>query len=137
MIGEKIRSVRQSQELSLSQVAEKAEISVATLSRIETNKQALDLGLFLILARILKTNPQELIADDDGDGGIDPLVTRISALGSTQRTALWRDLAANRREAGHSRNHMRNLNQQVEELLAQVEFLREEILAVQRRMTRS
>jgi len=133
-IGDRIRETRLSQHLSLSQVAAKAEISAATLSRIETNKQNLDLGLFLILARVLHTTAPELLGDD-GNGAddaerTDPLVRRIAALETSERTQLWRDLAESQRQAGHQR---RNLSQQVEELLAQVEFLHQEILSVKHR----
>lgn len=111
---------------------------MATLSRIETNKQALDLGLFLILAKILKTPAQEFLADGSEAEGTDPLVTRIASLDSQERTALWRDLAAARRDGGRTarRSQMRNISNQVEELLAQVDFLREEIESVQLRIKR-
>ena len=136
MIGDRIRETRLSQRLSLSQVAAKAAISAATLSRIETNKQNLDLGLFLTLARVLHTSAHELLGEDGN--GIeaavgDPLVRKIAALEATERTQLWRDLAQSQRERGPQR---RNLSQQVEELLAQVEFLHEEILSVQERTKR-
>jgi transcriptional regulator with XRE-family HTH domain len=136
MIGERIRAVRQSQQLSLNQVAGKADISVATLSRIETSKQALDIGLFLLLARILKTAPQNFL-DENGDADdADPLVGKITSLNSKERTHLWRELTIARRNGGAKRAELRNMNQQVEELLAQVDFLRGEIESVQRRVKR-
>ena len=135
MIGERIRAVRQSQQLSLNQVADKADISVATLSRIETNKQALDIGLFLVLARILKTAPQEFLDGEGSADGADPLVGRIASLDSRERTTLWRDLTAARKNNRSSRRlQMRTLGMQVEELLAQVDFLRGEIESVQKRV---
>jgi transcriptional regulator with XRE-family HTH domain len=138
VIGERLRAVRQSQHLSLNHVAEKAHISVATLSRIETNKQTLDLGVFLILAKILNTPPQEFLTDGSEAEGTDPLVTRITSLDSRERTMLWRDLAAARRDGGRTarRSQARNISNQVEELLAQVDFLREEIESVQQRVKR-
>lgn len=139
MIGEKIREARQSQHLSLSQVASKAKVSVATLSRIETNKQGLELGLFLTLARILKITPHELLGSDgavDGDGH-DPLVGKIASLGTVERAQLWRDLATARRtERNQRRVEIRHVAQQVEELLAQLDFLREEIVHVRKRLRR-
>ena len=137
MIGDRIRETRLSQRLSLSQVAVKAEISAATLSRIETNKQNIDLGLFLTLARVLHTTAGDLLGEDGGSQvpgpQADPLVRKISALETSERTQLWRDLTQSHRERGPQR---RNLSQQVEELLAQVEFLHEEILSVQQRTKR-
>jgi len=121
--------------LSLAQVAEKADISAATLSRIETNKQNVDLGLFLTIARVLHTSARELLGEEGeaavGEGG-DPLVRKIASLNTTERTQLWRELADSRRQV-HSISR-RNLSQQVEELLAQVEFLHQELLSVRSRV---
>jgi len=138
MIGDRIRETRLSQRLSLSQVAAKAEISAATLSRIETNKQNIDLGLFLTLAKVLHTTAGDLLGEEGGSEEAqgpqsDPLVRKISALETSERTQLWRDLTQSHRERGPQR---RNLSQQVEELLAQVEYLHEEIRAVQQRTKR-
>jgi len=65
MIGERIREARNAREWSLTDVATKAHISVATLSRIERDKQTLDLGLFLTLMRILELDPGALLTEDD------------------------------------------------------------------------
>ena len=128
MIGDRIRQTRQARHLSLSDVAERAKISVATLSRIERDKQGLELGLFLTLCKVLKTSPRELIADGDADH-IDPLAVRIAGLNHADRLQLWRDLAAERR--GERRSHLRAKNRklvdEVEELLAQLEFVRAEM----------
>lgn len=139
MIGERLRAVRRAQQLSLNQVAQKAHISVATLSRIETNKQALELGLFLSLAKILKIAPKDLLGDEgQAVEGTDPLVMRITSLNHQQRTDLWKQLAANRRDGARvaRQSRLHNVSQQVEELLAQVDFLREEIENVRRRVKR-
>ena len=133
MLGIRLRQARQSRSLSLSEVASRAKISVATLSRIERDKQAIDLGMFLTLSRILKTPPHELIGVEE-DEGIDPLVMRIARLNIVERTELWRELATHRRNGTSGRRQLRQLSYQVEELLAQIDFLREEIEAVQRRL---
>ena len=127
-IGERIRETRQTQQLSLTDVAEKAGISAATLSRIETSKQGLDLGLFLSLARILKSAPHELLGDDGSEHSSDPLVTRIAGLAASERARLWRDLATARRE--RRRKSRAEVGAQFEELLAQFEYLRQEIESV-------
>jgi len=137
MIGNKLREVRHSQSLSLTTVASKAKISAATLSRIETNKQGIDLGLFLVLARILQAAPHDLLSEEQDSEQSDPLVQQIAALQTSDRTKLWRELAANRRAQRSSRRaELRNVGQQVEELIAQIEFLHEELDAVRLRVKR-
>ena len=126
MIGDRLRDIRHSQQLSLTQVASKAKISAATLSRIETNKQPLDLTLFLSLAKILKTPAREILSDAEAGEGQDELVRKIAQLGGEDRAELWRELAANRRSRRTSRSS-REAAFQIDELLAQVEFLRSEI----------
>jgi transcriptional regulator with XRE-family HTH domain len=136
MIGEKIRHARQAQQLSLAQVAAKAKISAATLSRIETEKQNVELSLFITIARVLHVSPNELLGEageSDSEAG-DPLVRQIASLDSSERTRFWRDLTSARRQS-RPRN-TRNVNLQIEELLAQVDFLREEIVAVRSRLKR-
>lgn len=139
MIGERIRAARLAQDRSLADVAAKAQISVATLSRIETDKQSLDLGLFLSIAQVLHVSAQQLLGDDgNGNGSGDPLARRIAALGSRERLDLWKDLAEERRtQRGKRRGaEMRQVGQQVEELLAQVDFLREELESIRKRVKR-
>ena len=137
MIGERLRVARLAQDRSLADVAAKAQISVATLSRIETDKQSLDLGLFLSIAQVLNVPAQQLLGDEHGNGnGGDPLARRIAALGSRERLELWKELAEERRtQRGKRRGaEMRQVGQQVEELLAQVDFLREELESIRKRM---
>lgn len=135
MIGERIREARRAQGRSLAEVAAKLKVSVATLSRIENEKQSVDLGLFLSLARVLDVPPNEFLTDSDGEG-IDPLARRIASLAAKERTSLWRELAEDRRarRVQNRGSDMRQMGQQVEELLAQLDFLREELEGVRRRM---
>lgn len=138
MIGENIRHARVAQQRSLADVAKKAKISIATLSRIENDKQTLELGLFLTLAKVLDRTTNELLGNDDEDDGnhVDPLVKKIAAFESNERAQLWRELAASRRgqRVKNRRVQIRQLSQQVDELLAQFEFLREELQNVARRL---
>lgn len=140
MVGERIRQIRLSQERPLSDVAGKAKISVATLSRIETDKQAVDLGLFLVLAKVLKVTAHELLGDSDGepDGKVDPLARRIAALETKDRAELWRELAIERRvqRSKKKTTQIQHVGVQVDELLAQIDFLREELEAVRSRIRR-
>ena len=140
MIGERIREARQAQDRSLADVASKAKISVATLSRIENEKQSVEMGLFLTIARILSVTPQRLIGEDgNGDvDGVDPLARRIAALPPRERLDLWRELAQERR-AQRSRkrgNEVQQVGQHVEELVAQMDFLREELESIRKQMKR-
>jgi transcriptional regulator with XRE-family HTH domain len=136
MLGTRLRQARQARRLSLNDVATRAKISVATLSRLERDKQGIELGMFLTLSRILKTPPHELISDDGDSDRVEPLAARIARLNVGERTELWRELAANRRSSVSGRRQIRHLSYEVEELLAQVDFLREEIDAVRSRLRR-
>lgn len=137
MIGEKIRGIRMEQARSLAEVAGKARISVATLSRIENNKQSVDLGLFLVLAKVLKVTPAEMLGGgEELEERVDPLVRRIASLEIKQRTDLWRDLAAERKTRRAKSAAIHQLGQQVEELLAQIDYLRGELDAVNSRLRR-
>ena len=136
MIGEKIRELRHSQGRSLADVAGKAKVSVATLSRIENDKQSVDLGLFLVLAKVLQVRPNDLLEEELGPKG-DPMARRVAGLGATDRADFWRDLATERRTQRNRRGApARDIGQQVEELLAQVDFLREELESVRKRIKR-
>jgi len=137
MVGERIRELRQAQGRSLADVAGKAKISVATLSRIENDKQSVDLGIFLTLAKVLEVSASDMLdGTDENAAKVDPLAHRIAMLETKKRAELWRDLAAERRTPrGRARGAaVRDVTQQVEELLAQVDFLREELETVRKRM---
>jgi len=131
VVGNRIRTARTSRDLSLNDVAERAHISVATLSRIERDKQGIDLGLFLVLCRILKAMPEDLLADEDHDN-IDPLAQQIARLKSDERIQLWHDLADARRNGRRQalRTTARRLSDEVAELLAQLQYVQAEIESV-------
>ena len=134
MVGTRIREARTSRNLSLNDVASRAHVSVATLSRIERDKQGLDLGLFLILCRVLKAMPHDLLGDETPPN-VDPLALQIARLTHTDRVQLWRDLAAARRTTQVGlRSKVRRLNDEVEELMAQLQYVQAEIEAVHTQM---
>ena len=138
VVGTRIRDARMSRNLSLNAVADRAHISVATLSRIERDKQGLDLGLFLILCKILHFTPQQMLGGEAAEAG-DPLADQIVTMQHEERLKLWRDLATNRRSNHRqrtTRTEARKVNEEIEELLAQFEFVRAEIESVQSRMRR-
>jgi len=136
MVGNRIRIARQSRNLSLTELATRAEISAATLSRIERDKQNLDLGLFLTLTRILKLTPHDVLADADDEEGVDPIVRAISGMQTGERAKLWRSLTAERKTHRSRRENSAAIVNEVDELLAQVDFIRGEIESVQKRLKR-
>lgn len=136
MVGARIRAARQSRNLSLTDLAGRADISAATLSRIERDKQNLDLGLFLTLTRILKLTPHAVLGDDIDEEGVDPLVRAISGMQTGDRAQLWRSLAAERKTHRNRKADGRQVVNEVDELLAQVDFIRGEIESVQKRLRR-
>lgn len=133
MYGHRLRQARLSQSLSLQQVAEKAKISTATLSRIETDKQTLDVGMMLQLARILKVRPADLVDDSEPRSEREEIVHRLSHLDSKSRSEVWQQLAIHRRTEKRTRPQS-EFSMDVEELLAQIDFLRAEIESVKRRI---
>jgi transcriptional regulator with XRE-family HTH domain len=138
MIGERIRALRQAQGRSLADVAGKAQVSVATLSRIENDKQSVDLGLFLLLAKVLQVGANEILGSEgngEQDDKVDPLARRIAMLETRKRTELWREVAAERRaQRVRGRNTRVDGANQVEEMLAQIDFLRDELDTVRKSM---
>jgi transcriptional regulator with XRE-family HTH domain len=121
--------------MSLADVAGEAHVSAATLSRVERDKQAIDIQLFLILAKILNTAPADLLGDDHREAD-KALAVHIAAMESRERTKLWRELNEERKEGRMRRRaDLRMVSSEVEELLAQMDFLREEIDAVRARLS--
>ena len=133
MIGERLRKLRHEQQLSLNDVASRAKISAATLSRIENEKQALAIDMLFALAGILSVAPEDLVAvrpDGDRSENENHLAEKIAALRSSERARLWRQLAAYQRAARARRRDKSDAAGHIEELLAQVDFLRQEIESV-------
>jgi len=126
MVGARIREKRNARRMSLSDVAEQADISTATLSRIETGKQNIDVGLMINIARILHLSPHDLIAEEgEGDGD---LADKIAVLKPNDRTRLWQDLNGSRnRSEGTGTRRLEDISMEVEGLLAQIDFLRGEV----------
>lgn len=134
MIGDRIREVRNARQLSLTDVASKAGVSVATLSRIENNKQGLDLELFMLLSRILRTDPNDML-DENERGTAEPIAQRINSLRTTERIRFWKELSAASRERREGKSTA-DLAGHVDELLAQIDYIRDELLAIRKRVRR-
>ena len=132
-IGGALRSARQARHLSLSDVAAQAGLSVATLSRIETGKQNVDVSLLVSLAEILRILPSKLL-DGEGDERQPAavLADELAMLSPAERarvlvTALKQSRKSGSREALHAR---------VESLLTTLDLIREELLQVGRDIRR-
>lgn len=134
-IGERLRKARQSKHLSLQQVAHRIDLSSATLSRIETSKQSLDLEVFLTLARTLDLNAAELL---DGNGEDRSLATTFASMSTIDRAKVWRDLTLAsktlRVARRYSRPQIRAMSVEIEELSAQVDLMRQAIDYLRRRL---
>jgi transcriptional regulator with XRE-family HTH domain len=135
MIGPRLREARLARHLSLNAIAEKAEISVATLSRIERDQQRIDVELLLTLMRILKLDAHDVLGEESKqeERGVDPIAAKITALPAEERTKLWRALSTSRK-AQRANAPARVIAQQVDEFLAQIDFLRAEIEAVRKKL---
>ncbi len=135
-IGARIRDVRTTQQKSLNDVASRAKISAATLSRIETEKQGVGITLFLLIAKVLKVSPHELLGEPEPrEEGDDPLAAKVASMKPNERTRLWNDLAEARREERTRRRTTAapSPSAHIEELLAQIDYLRQEVESMRSR----
>jgi transcriptional regulator with XRE-family HTH domain len=122
-IGDALRRARIEQRMSLNDVADKADISIATLSRIETNKQNLDVSLLLTLSRILKVPVTDLLdIDGEGDGAV-ALTRQLARMSPAERARLIIDSRSSNATAPHVN---------FDDLLATLDILRNELLAIHR-----
>ena len=125
MIGTRIRELRTARRMSLTEVAGQASISTATLSRIETGKQNIDVALMTLIARVLHLSPHDLLGEDEERDG--SLADRVATLKPDDRTRFWHDLSGSRKRNGNGNGrHLEDLSE-VEGLLAQIDFLRSEV----------
>jgi transcriptional regulator with XRE-family HTH domain len=128
-IGDNLRHARLAQELSLAEVAGKVGISVATLSRVETDKQGIDVALLLKLAGVLGIPAAEILGGQSGGGeDTDSLARRLARLRPADRKKVI--LASARRP------DRKQLATVMDDMLSTVDVLREELLQVQRAVRR-
>ncbi len=120
MIGTRIRELRSARGLSLSDVAHEASISAATLSRIETGKQNIDVGLMTLIAQVLHVSPHDFLEKEEDAN----LVDKIAVLRPNDRAQIWRELSGARKNGSRKAD---DVGAQIEEVLAQIDFLRTEV----------
>jgi transcriptional regulator with XRE-family HTH domain len=125
-IGEALRAIRVSRKLSLTAVADKAQISIATLSRVETDKQNIDVTLLLKLTRILGVGASEILADADGDES-DAVQRKLSQMRTSERARIF--ISAGR-DGGGAMHH------RIDDLVTTLDVLRNELLTVHRSVRR-
>lgn len=125
-IGPTLRRLRTEQDIALATVADQAGISIATLSRIETNKQSIDVTLLLTLTRILGVSAADVLGNQNEQEAVDVLTRRVAALPAPDRTKLFLQSSRQRKA--------KDLQPVLDDLVATVDLLREELLGVQRVM---
>lgn len=121
-IGETLRRLRNERQLSLAGVAEQAGVSIATLSRVETNKQNIDVAMLMRLASILEVAPAEIFGTPAPENDPKSLAQRLSKLSRAERTRVYLESSRRRNPA--------ELAAVVDDLLATFEILRDELLSV-------
>jgi transcriptional regulator with XRE-family HTH domain len=122
-IGANLRRLRTDRGISLAGVAGQAGISVPTLSRIETNKQSMEVGLLMKLAAILHVSAAEILAGGAEKEDVESLSRRVAALPAADRARIFLQSAP--------RGRARDLQPALDHLVSTVDMLREELVTVQ------
>jgi transcriptional regulator with XRE-family HTH domain len=136
-IGERIREARQRRQLSLAEMAHEVQTSVATLSRIETSKQSLDLGLFLDLARALEVSPAELLPNEGDRLTAEHAAAELPTLPVRDRLKFWQNLAAaNKVRRVKNDASDASLAAELDELYAQIDLIRDDLDEMRKRLRR-
>lgn len=123
-VGPALRRLRTERNIALAAIAEQAGISIATLSRIETNKQSIEVGMLLTLARILDVPAADILDSGDGYDDVEVLSRRLAALPPDARSKVFRNSAPKR--------NTKDLRPALDDLISTVDMMREELLNVQR-----
>lgn len=123
-VGERLRRIRMERRLSLAHLADRVGVSVATLSRVETSKQNIDVSMLVTLASVLDVSPGEILGErNDGDDA-DGLKRRLARLPRAERTRLFLEASRVRQ--------MQELSSMVDDLIATLDVLREELAQLQK-----
>lgn len=132
-IGGAIRTARISVGMSLSDVASIAGVSIATLSRVETDKQSVDVSMLMILSQILHVPASALLGRGGDDRDRDSLARELATLTPADRAEV---LATALRQARRGTRSREELRARVDGLLAALDVVREELLQLQRDVSR-
>ena len=133
-IGNALRTARTSRGMSLSEVGDAVGISAATLSRIETEKQGVDVEMLITLSRILRVSPADMLdsAEHQRNDG-QALVSALAALPSEERARVV--VAAGRQNVSPKRSR-EHLQAQLDALLTTIDLIRDELRDIQRQAHR-
>lgn len=96
-IGERIRKRRQTLRWSQEKLAEMADVSLNTVSRIEGGQSDMSIEVFRRLAQALGTSASELVGDMEvmeGDGHIQRMSARVRRLQQKDREVVFRTVDA-------------------------------------------
>ena len=131
-VGEALRSARKARGLSLHEVAKATGISTATLSRIETEKQNVDVALFVSISRVLRVAPGDILRTGEGGESEEALAQTLATLPADKRARVISAASqgrAVRRDGG-------DLQARIDGLLATLDLVREELSDLQRHVSR-
>lgn len=95
--GERIRKRRQELHWSQEKLAEMADVSLNTVSRIEGGQSDMSIEVFRRLAQALGTSASELVGDmevREGDGHIQRMSARVRRLQQKDREVVFRTVDA-------------------------------------------
>jgi transcriptional regulator with XRE-family HTH domain len=118
-IGDRLREARRKRRLSLQQVAQAAGISAATLSRIETSKQSLDIKLLVRVAETLGAPAADFLSGGDSVGDVQRALERLAP---EDRAALWSALAQQASDVPNGQHDP--ISDRLAEVVAQLDLLR-------------
>jgi transcriptional regulator with XRE-family HTH domain len=131
-VGVSLRSARKARGLSLNEVASATGISTATLSRIETDKQNVDVALFVSISAVLRVSPADILGNGDGHGSEESLAGALAALSTDQRA---RVIAAAFQQRAPRRS-TEDLHARIDVLLATIDIVRAEVAELQTQVRR-
>lgn len=130
-VGQRLRDERQARALSLNDVAAEVGVSAATISRIENNKQSLDVELFLGISHAIGVPPAAILDERPPRRGPRGLVSELAAMPVDERAQLFATAARLNRKGSDE-----DLNRAVDSILASIDLLRDEILEIRRKVRR-
>jgi transcriptional regulator with XRE-family HTH domain len=111
-------------------VASQAGISAATLSRIETDKQNVDVGTLVSLSGVLGIEPATLLANSNGDGHApDALIGALATMPPAECAQL---IAESMKQSRRGRARRDALHARIDLLVAALDLIHEELLELRR-----
>ena len=94
-LGQQLRDLRESQRKSLKEIAEKANLSVTKLSKLELGDRGLDVDDFIVIAQSLGYRPGDLLDNSAGlYAEFRPLLDRLRTVPTERRRAVADTLIA-------------------------------------------